>query len=193
MENPDIYFLKKLNFKLIKHYSSYIFSEELLKYSKYYNEIASYFLVNHVPFPCCHDIYINKNAAIILKVTKVYFNSKKLLFFQVIYETKNDISHNHSTISYKKYPQIKSFFWTSIIIREYIDLIKRMNTYDTDMCTIKKNDINLLNYLEKDCEKYFSQYDENLFQPLLWSNKNSEIINFKKNLPRNILKTYFMG
>ena len=191
MENPDIYFLKKNNVILVKHFSTKIFSEELLKYSQYYEELQSYFTINHVPFPCCHDIYIHKNCAIILKVTKIYLNIKKLIIYQVICETNQNISNNFYKIDYKDMNNIKSFFWSAVILREYIDL-KRSLRKEPNINLVKNIDLNFLKKLEEKCEEKFTTYDENLFPPLLWSNKNSEIINFKKNLPKNILKPHFI-
>lgn len=188
MEFPDIH----KNYSLLYHFPTKIKSNEILKFLKYYSEIKSWVMLGSESLPCCHDIYVNRTSAIILKVTTIYFPNIKLILHQAIYQS--DVNQNPSylpSINYNEYDKLNSFFWSSIKSRNYKELSRAIPINSKRFEVINRQDEYLLNKIMKQSEKSFQNIERAIFYPFLWSKDNDQINKFNEKFPLRKFQKYF--
>jgi hypothetical protein len=189
MDLPDIY----KNYSLLYHLSTNVTTKEILKYIKYYTEIKSWVMLDYPTYPCCHDVYINKEAAIIFKVTTIYFQNIKLILYQVIYQADCSINPEYlPSINYNQYKKLNSFFWSTIKNRNYNQLNRNLPINKTGYDIINKGDEYLLQLIMRKCEKSFQNIERAIFYPFLWTKDNKEINEFNEKLPLKKFQKYFI-
>ena len=192
MERKLIKFFRKNNFNWVHHYSGKVSYEEISKYLKHIPKFDMNEILGLASMRFCHDVFINNEKALLIKIMPVYIRDKKIIFFQLIFESVYREFINKYIKTFEKEFIIvddnvgskSSFLLIKIVKRDYHDLSRSLHENSSiDSCYYTETQMKTLQTIAELCNDKFSNDSRYVVLPILWGDKNPEVKVFLEYFP----------